>query len=165
MPVFKLITAASQEDRTIGLKGQLPWKIKEDLQHFKRNTIHQTMVMGRKTFESLGSRPLPERETVVLSTQPRPMDLDPNVVWLNTYDAVLEYVKDEKTVWVVGGGEIYNLFLPVCDEMHITWVAHHGDGDAFFPDFDLNDYDFVSTAVLAREPLFAQVVVYQKKKA
>jgi dihydrofolate reductase len=165
MPVFKMIAAVAFGNLAVGQQGKIPWRIKEDLQHFKRLTLHTCVVMGRKTFESLGSKPLPERTNVVLSTQPRPADLNPAVVWLNSYDAVLEYTKDEKLVWIIGGGEIYELFLPIAQELVLTWVLQHvPEADAYFPNVEFTNYT-LKREELTSAPIQSWIITYTKKES
>lgn len=133
-----VLVAALARDRTIGKDGGLPWHYPEDLARFKRDTLGSVLVMGRRTMESIG-RPLPGRETVVVSRDP------PAVCerWLGVHGAAtledaLAIAVDlgAERISVVGGGEIYRLALPLADEMLLTFVPEEGGGDTFFPEWD-----------------------------
>jgi len=130
-PPWKAIAAMSQ-NRAIGKGGGLPWHIPDDLKFFKTQTKGGIMVMGRKTYESIG-RPLPGRETIVL-TQQQGLRI-PGVSVINQVE-VLDHLATQKTIWICGGAEIYRLLLPKCDEILLTVVHRNIDGDAFFPDFE-----------------------------
>lgn len=118
-------------NRVIGRGSEIPWHLPEDFRWFKRATMGQVLLMGRKTFDSIG-RPLPGRETWILS---RSSDAPPGVVRL----AGLEDPRmrsESREIWVCGGGEIYRLALPYCGELFLTRVKREVDGDVFFPDFE-----------------------------
>ena len=121
MNTFKAI-AAMAENRVIGRGNAIPWHLPEDFKWFKRTTMGHILVMGRKTYESIG-RPLPGRETVVLS---RTQHNIPGVQTMET----------EKTLWIAGGSEIYRQMLPLCDELYLTRVHRTVEGDTFFPEFE-----------------------------
>lgn len=122
-------------NRVIGNKGSIPWHLPEDFKWFKRTTMGQILVMGRKTYESIG-RPLPGRETFVLS---RTQHEIPGVrIFTETSD--LESVKTDKTFWIAGGSEIYQRMLPKCSELYLTRVHQAVEGDTFFPEFETQFY-------------------------
>lgn len=132
--MIKIIAAVSN-DLAIGKNNQLLWHIPEDLSWFKRYTTGKTVVMGSKTWESLPEevRPLPNRKNLVLSREPDVVFLGAQTV---TFESVLELAKTEEIV-VIGGGEIYKLFLPYADELSITRVNIEApDADTFFPEFN-----------------------------
>jgi dihydrofolate reductase len=133
MKSFKAIAAMS-ENRVIGNQGDIPWHLPEDFKWFKATTMGGILIMGRKTFESIG-RPLPGRETFVLSRTPRNI---PNVHCFTDL-AMLDQMQTDKTVWIAGGGEIYRQMLPHCDTLYLTRVHRKCEGDAFFPEFE-NDF-------------------------
>jgi dihydrofolate reductase len=125
------VIAAIAEDGTIGHAGRIPWYISEDLKRFKRLTMGHPVIMGRKTFESIGKR-LPGRRNIVLTRQPGP-DHFPSL------DAALKSCGDE-TVFIIGGGEVYRAALPVADTLLLTHVNHPGGGDTKFPDYDRSQW-------------------------
>jgi len=129
-PRMKLIAAMSRNN-IIGNGPDIPWHISSDLKRFKKLTTGSVVVMGRKTFESIG-KPLPNRVNVVLSRNPNP------IPGCEVYSSAEEVANKYKDAWVIGGGEIYKLFIPYISEMYITRVHKEFDGDVYFPvdDFD-----------------------------
>jgi len=125
-----IIIAALNRKRVIGNNGKLPWHISEDLKRFKRLTIGHTVVMGRKTFESMG-KPLPDRRNVVLSSKNLP-----GVETFSSIESALEALKAQDRVFIIGGGDIFDQFLDRADELHLTLVDIDADGDAFFPSYE-----------------------------
>src|SRR5580698_9103243 len=127
MPLFHAIAAMS-ENRVIGDRGKIPWHLPEDFRWFKHKTLGDTLIMGRKTFESIG-KPLPGRKTLVLtrlnSTGPGGA---PSVSL-----ASLVKLEPDQTYWICGGAEIYRQFLPRCAALYLTRVKRVVAGDAFFP--------------------------------
>lgn len=119
------------ENRVIGNAGDIPWHLPDDFKWFKKTTMGDVLIMGRKTYESIG-RPLPGRETIVISRQPQAI---PGVQCLDRLSE-LENLPKEKTLWVAGGGEIYRQLLPKCTEIYLTRVHQTVEGDAFFPAFE-----------------------------
>ena len=129
---------ASDEHGAIGRDGALPWRQSTDLQHFQRTTLNKTVVMGRKTWESIG-RPLPNRRNVVMTRQKAPEGVE-----TMTFEEVLELSQNED-VMVIGGGEIYALFLEHANELHRTIVHTQVEGaDAHAPEFEHLGFYLVS---------------------
>jgi dihydrofolate reductase len=125
--------AAMTKDRVIGLNGDMPWHLPDDLKFFKANTTGKPVIMGRKTFESIGSRPLPNRPNVVIS---RNSDLViPNVEVFQSVEQALEKYANEPEVIIMGGGEIYRQMLPKADCLYLTLIDAKITGDTFFPDW------------------------------
>lgn len=122
--------AAMSPDRVIGVGGKIPWHISEDLQFFKRTTLGHVIVMGRKTFESLG-RPLPGRENWVLS---RTASFEGAKVFRGPSEIVAP--GDGREVFVIGGAELYAVLLPRCREILLTHVNLRVIGDTWFPVFE-----------------------------
>lgn len=145
MKTFKAIAAMS-ENRVIGNAGDIPWHLPEDFKWFKQTTMGGILIMGRKTFDSIG-RPLPGRETYVLSRTPRNI---PNVHCFTDL-AMLYQLATDKTIWIAGGGEIYRQMLPHCDTLYLTRVHRTCEGDAYFPEFENN---FTLAAVELKNPDF-----------
>lgn len=132
-PRFKAIAAMSL-NRVIGAGNRIPWHLPEDFKFFKKTTTGHVLVMGRKTFESIG-KPLPNRETIVLSRSGATI---PGVL----VASALEDVNFDappyagKQIFICGGAQIYTLALPLCSELFLTVVKREVDGDAFFPPFE-----------------------------
>jgi dihydrofolate reductase len=124
------IIAAFSKNRVIGKDGKIPWHISEDLKRVKRLTTGHTILMGRKTYESLG-KPLPNRRNVVLTSKP--------LHGVETYGAIpeaLDALKDQERVFVFGGGEIFGQLLEKVDEWYLTLVDQLVEGDVFFPPYE-----------------------------
>ncbi|MDR2195820.1 MAG: dihydrofolate reductase [Gallionellaceae bacterium] len=131
-----LIVAMAQ-NRTIGINNTLPWHIPADLKHFKALTMGHTMIMGRKTFDSIG-KPLPGRRTVVV-TRNRELQIEGCTVVNSLQDALAACVGEEE-VFVVGGAELYAQALPLADTLYVTEVLQEVEGDAHFPAIDLSQW-------------------------
>jgi dihydrofolate reductase len=124
---------AMTPDRVIGRAGTLPWHLPEDLAFFKRVTSGHPIVMGRKTFESIG-RPLPKRRNIVL-TRDRTWSA-PGVEVIHGPEELKELPGLEGRVFVIGGSEIYAAFLPVLDDLLVSHVFAEHEGDTRFPEFE-----------------------------
>ncbi len=135
------IIAAVGKNNELGNKGSLPeWKLSTDLQRFKSLTEGCPVVMGRKSYESLPEkyRPLPNRKNIVL-TRDKSWKAD-GVETFQDIEDILEKYKDEKTLWIIGGGEIYKNFIDLADELHITHVEGDFPADTFFPEIPARDF-------------------------
>ncbi|MBI1842250.1 MAG: dihydrofolate reductase [Verrucomicrobia bacterium] len=130
MKRFKAIAAMS-ENRVIGQGNRIPWHLPEDFKWFKSMTTGQVLVMGRRTFESIG-RPLPNRRTIVLSRSPFQF---PGVEWAADL-AQLNPDAMEGEVFICGGAQIYQQALPRCSDLYLTLVKRKMEGDTFFPPFE-----------------------------
>jgi dihydrofolate reductase len=136
-PICKAIVAVSQNG-VIGKNGDLPWRLSGDLKWFRKITMGHTLIMGRKTWDSLPGA-LPGRENWVLSRSMKPTE---GIRVFNNFDRVLENALD-KTLFVIGGGELYRQTLSHCKEIFVTEVLRTIEGgDAFFPPFE-HQYDAV----------------------
>jgi dihydrofolate reductase len=125
--------AAMANNRVIGKEGKMPWHLPNDLKFFKRTTLGKPVIMGRKTFESIG-RPLPRRQNIVVT---RSADfVAEGVTIVHDTDSALAAAGDVEEVVVIGGGNIYQQFLPQADELYLTFIDLTTDGDVFFPDFE-----------------------------
>ncbi len=124
--------AAMAENRVIGAAGDIPWRLPEDWRFFKQTTLGHAIVMGRKTYESLG-KPLPGRRNIVLS---RTMEAVPGVAVVRNVEELKKLGIPDEEIFVIGGAEIYRLLLPECDTLLITHVPRVVEGDTFFPAFE-----------------------------
>jgi len=128
---YKAIVAVS-EDGVIGRRGDLPWRLPGDLKWFKKITLGHIVLMGRKTWESL-PRALPERQNWVLS---RTAKNEEGMQVFRSLEEVEAQIEPNDTLFIIGGGEIYSLALPLCHEIYVTEVRQNvPDGDAFFPSY------------------------------
>jgi dihydrofolate reductase len=123
--------AAMSENRVIGNAGKIPWHLPEDFKWFKKMTTGQVVVMGRKTFESIG-KPLPNRETIVLS---RGQFSHPGVRAVASLEEI-DTLGEHREIFICGGAQIYEKALPHCSDLYLTLVKRIVDGDTFFPAFE-----------------------------
>ncbi|MDD5299237.1 MAG: dihydrofolate reductase [Gallionella sp.] len=157
------IIVAMATNRTIGINNTLPWRIPDDLKHFKKLTMGHHMIMGRKTFESIG-KPLPGRITVVVSRD-RSLKIDGCTVAHSLQEAVAACANDPQ-IFVVGGADIYAQALGLADTLYITEIQRDVIGDAWFPEFDRSEWQEVSREIHRHEtpePLEYHFVEYRRK--
>lgn len=138
------LLVAMDRNRVIGLKGDMPWHLPKDLAFFKQKTTGHTIVMGRKTFESIG-RTLPNRRNIVLSSQeqtsfPAGVEVIHDLAELQQLQA--EHPDEE--LFVIGGGRIFEQTLPKADRMYITYIDEAFQGDTYFPEFTASDWKLTS---------------------
>lgn len=160
-PRISIIVAMAQ-NRTIGIDNTLPWRIPEDLKHFKTLTMGHHMIMGRKTFESIG-RPLPGRTTVVVSRD-RNLKIDGCVVAHSLAEALAACASDPE-VFVVGGADIYAQALGLANALYITEIRQDVAGDAWFPEFDRETWQEVAREKRSQsepQPLEYDFVTYRR---
>ncbi len=134
------LIAAISENNCIGNQGKLPWNIPEDMKHFKDLTIGHTVLMGRKTWESLPKkfRPLPQRKNIII-TRDETYSVPTGVIVCKSLTEVIEKFSNE-TILVIGGAEIYKQTIDLADTLYITHVHTDVPGDAFFPKIDPNQW-------------------------
>jgi len=161
MTTLSLI-AAMAKNRVIGRDNALPWHLPEDLKYFKATTLGKPILMGRKTFDSIG-KPLPGRTSVVLTRNPD-WTFDGCLV-VSSVDDALAQLADREEVLVIGGAELYQQTLPRADRLYLTEIDTDFEGDACFPEFDLSQWQQIS-----RQPhpdngrgFGFDFVVYQRK--
>ncbi|OGT06485.1 MAG: diacylglycerol kinase [Gallionellales bacterium RBG_16_57_15] len=156
------IIVAMASNRTIGINNTLPWRIPADLQHFKKLTMGHHLIMGRKTFESIG-KPLPGRTTVVI-TRDRNLKIDGCIVAHSLPEAIANCAPDPQ-VFVVGGANVYAQALDLADTLYITEIQQDMIGDAWFPEFDRSEWREVSREIRRQEtpqPLEYHFVTYHR---
>lgn len=161
--MLSLIVATTREG-IIGKEGALAWRIPKDLQYFKKVTMGKTMIMGRKTFESLPGM-LPGRKHVVL-TRNRDLSFPEGVEVLHDLEEVLKYRDLSEEVMIIGGGELFQHFMPYCEKLYITYVNKEFQGDTYFPLEKLTDFVEVhrETALDEHSGIELDFTVYQKKE-
>ena len=139
---IKLICAISKNN-VIGNENKLPWNISEDLKRFRELTSSNWIVMGRKTFDSIG-KPLPNRKNIVLSGNIN-LKIDSVEVFNSPRDVIDSYKNnsDQKDLYIIGGTYIYEIFLEYCEYLFITYVDKEYLGDAFFPKIDWNEWKLI----------------------
>jgi len=142
--LFMLVSllVAVAENNVIGRDGGLPWHLSADLKRFKQLTMGHSMLMGRRTFDSLG-RVLPGRTSIVISRQPQ-LKLPDGVLLAGSFEAACQITANEEEVFVIGGAELYAAALPRVDRIHLTRVHANVAGDTYFPPVDWNAWRCVA---------------------
>ena len=157
------LIVAMARNGVIGRAGALPWKLSADLKRFKALTMGHTIVMGRKTYESLG-RVLPGRTMVVVTSRER-LQAPVAVRVATSLDAALQIASEESELFVIGGGEIFELALPRANRMYVTWVEADIAGDVMFPRVNWQDWREISREshfADARNEYDTTFVVYER---
>jgi len=139
-PHISLIVAMD-ENRLIGSNNQLPWHLPADLAFFKSTTMGKPIIMGRKTFESIG-KPLPGRRNIVVTRDPAFSANGCDIA--DGIDAALSYCSNDEEVMLIGGASLYQQTIALATRMYITRIHHHFDGDTWFPEFEDNDWKIES---------------------
>ena len=156
---------AMDNNRLIGKNDQLPWHLPADLRYFKQTTMGKPVIMGRKTYESIG-KPLPGRDNIIL-TQQIDYQAPHCLVVHRLADALaLPVIQQAEESFIIGGVHVYQSALAFCDRLYITFINGEFDGDMFFPDVDLSQWNEVSREVFHADQennadLF--FVVYEKR--
>lgn len=126
------LVAAMANHRVIGFNNQMPWHMPADLAHFKQVTLGKPVIMGRKTYDSIG-RLLPGRRNIIISRQAKPDGL--NADWVDSLDAAIALVTDQPEVMIIGGANIYEQTIAIANKLYLTEIDLTTEGDAFFPDY------------------------------
>jgi len=134
------IVVAIAENYAIGKNNQLLWHMPADLKHFKQITSGHTVIMGRKTYDSVG-KPLPNRRNIIITRQDITI---PGCEVVKSVDEALELCYNEEEVFIVGGAEIYKLAMDKTDRIYLTIIHHSFDADSFFPEIDYMEWKEVS---------------------
>lgn len=160
------IIVAKAQNNIIGKNNKLLWHISEDLKRFKDLTTGHTIIMGRKTFESLG-RILPNRKHIVFTQNPDFNVNDENVKIVHSMLEIQEYIENKEENFVIGGAMIYNLLMPYANKMYITEIHKDFEGDTVFPKINLDIWEEVSREKgedIEQNNLEYDFVVYERKK-
>lgn len=158
------IIVAVSEDWGIGKDNELLWNISEDLKRFKRLTMGNTIIMGKKTWESLPKRPLPGRKNIVLTDDPKEC-IDCSVTAYSIEDALRKCDKNEE-IFIIGGGSIYRQFMPLADRLYITHVHKKAPADIYFPEIDMNIWKVVEKEEFPASEMVAipyTYIIYERK--
>ena len=157
---------ATDENGVIGKNNQIPWYLPDDLKRFKKITMGHPIVMGRKTFESIG-KPLPGRENIVL-TKNKKLELKGCTVF-HSEKELIDYckrLKDEE-IFVIGGANLFKIFLPYVDRIYLTKIYKRFEGDVFFPEIDFTQYVISSKEKGIKDeknPYDYEYIIYDKIK-
>ena len=179
------LIAAVGPDGTIGSDNKMPWHMPRDLRFFRRVTTGHTVIMGRKTFEAIGSKALPKRKNIVV-TRNRLFHA-PQCHVAHSLGEALESVRGEKRVFIIGGGELYRQSMDLADEIYLTHIVDHHpnhrlfplfESDTFFPELQENHWEvhresrlFVASNKMRNPPgsvhsgLFMRFVTYRRRHA
>ncbi|KPU43130.1 dihydrofolate reductase [Oxobacter pfennigii] len=132
---------AVSRNNVIGKNNSLAWRLPDDVKFFREKTLSETktMIMGRKTFESL-PKVLPGRKHIVYTRDKNYKIDDPNVEIIHTIDEILPYAKSDQEYFVIGGGEIFKMLFPYTQRMYLTEIHENFEGDTFFPDYDKSQW-------------------------
>lgn len=139
-PTISLI-AAMADDRAIGIENRLPWKLPEDMKWFRQHTLGKPIVMGRKTFESFGGRPLPQRTNIVITSDPSYQS--EGAVVVHSIDEAIAAAGEVDEVMIIGGESFYRQMLPRAERFYLTLVHGSFEADAWFPEFAWDEWQEV----------------------
>lgn len=167
------IVVAFAEKNVIGNNNKLLWHLPADMRFFKNLTTGNIIIMGRKTFDSIG-RPLPNRENIVISRD-KTLLIEGCIV-VNSLEKAIEKAKEindnlpetlQKTAFIIGGEQIYKLGLPIANKLHITKIEAQFEGDAFFPEFDKKQWELIEKTIHLKDEKNVfdhQFLTYQNSK-
>ncbi|MFJ8262652.1 dihydrofolate reductase [Rummeliibacillus sp. NPDC094406] len=128
------LIVAHDINRVMGINNALPWHLPGDLAYFKKTTMGKPMIMGRKTFESIG-KALPGRTNIVITRDPDYKG--DGIVVVHSFEEAIEVAKKEnKEIMIIGGEQIFRLALPIADRLYVTKIQHSYQGDTYFPEYD-----------------------------
>jgi dihydrofolate reductase len=143
------IVVAASENNVIGREGGMPWHLPRDMKFFKSLTTGHPVIMGRKTFESLG-KPLPNRTNIVI-TRNENYTAEGCAVVSNIEEAIQRAQTTDETIFIIGGGEIYRQALSLCDRVYLTRVSVSVDGDTYFPRLDEKKWKLTAEEVYEKD--------------
>ena len=132
-----IIIVAIARNGVIGRQGKLPWHLPSDLKHFKETTMNYPIIMGRKTYDSIG-KPLPGRDNVIL-TRNTSRDF-PGCFRMNTLQEALDHCNGQEKIFIIGGGDIFKVTLPIANTIIVTAMKRDVDGDVYFPEIDTSKF-------------------------
>jgi dihydrofolate reductase len=142
------IVAMTRHTQVMGKNNQLPWSLPGDLKFFRATTLGHRIIMGRKTFESIGSKPLPKREHWVLSSKPCADNLShgSDVRFFQTKEEILKALENDSSgikSFIIGGAQVFEIFWKEIDEFFVTWIDHDFEGDIFFPTVNWDEFQLL----------------------
>jgi len=145
-PIISLIAAMTPQ-RVIGIENSLPWKLPADMKWFRQHTLGKPIVMGRKTYESFGARPLPQRLNIVVTHDKNynPGQHDNEVKVVHSIDEAIQAAGEVEELMIIGGASFYEQALPMAERMYLTEVQTEVKGDAWFPEFDASVWNQVDS--------------------
>jgi dihydrofolate reductase len=135
------IIVAIAENFAIGKNNELLWQMPADLKRFKKITTGHAIIMGKKTYESLPIKPLPDRENIVITDNPD--EQFKGCITVRSIGEALSLVKREEETFIIGGASVYQQFLPYADKLYLTLIHKDFDGDVFFPEIDFREWQLL----------------------
>lgn len=160
--MIKIIVATGKNNE-IGYNGKLLWKLPKDMNWFKKNTLNSNVIMGRKTYDSLSKKPLPNRKNIIL-TRNKKLKYE-NILIFNNINDILNYIKNYKNNFIIGGSDIYKLFLPFTEEIYLTKInSFFKNADTFFPNLNENWTTFYTEKHLKDSNNEYDLTFYKLKK-
>ncbi|MCI3984901.1 dihydrofolate reductase DfrA [Bacillus vallismortis] len=156
---------AMDANRLIGKDNDLPWRLPNDLAYFKKVTSGHSIIMGRKTFESIG-RPLPNRKNIVVTSAPA--SKFPGCTVVSSLKDVLDICSDPEECFVIGGAQLYTALFPYADRLYMTKIHHEFEGDRHFPEFDETNWKLISSEQGIKDEKNRydyEFLVYEKKNS
>ena len=163
----KIVAIWAQDEKgVIGKDDRLPWHLPAELKHFKETTLNHAILMGRVTFDGMGRRLLPGRETLILTRNPEET-IDGAQVFQSVEDVLDWYHHQDKNLYIIGGKQIFQLFERYLDEMIVTQIHAQVEGDTYFPaDFDLTVFETVTSKSYSKDEKNAYnfTLEYRKRK-
>ncbi|ETT80914.1 dihydrofolate reductase [Viridibacillus sp. FSL R5-0477] len=156
------LIVAHDENNVIGLNNAMPWHLPGDLAYFKRTTMGKPMIMGRKTFESIG-KPLPGRTNIVI-TRDEKYVREGIVIVHSLEEALAQAKKESEEIMIIGGEQIFRITLPMADRLYVTKIEKQYEGDTFFPSYD-EEWQVVSQSEVNEtdDGLKFTYLVYERK--
>jgi dihydrofolate reductase len=137
--IISMISAVA-ENRVIGNKNALPWHLPADFKYFKEATLGKSIVMGLNTFNSIGGKPLPDRKNIILNNNPN--YIPPETCFVaRSIEELLEMTKNDEELMICGGASVYKQFLPLAQKLYITEVHASPEGDTYFPEVNLAEWN------------------------
>jgi dihydrofolate reductase len=150
--IVSIIAALSEVNRGIGFQGKLPWRLKTDLLRFKSLTMGHTLIMGRKTYQSLGRESLPEREIIVVSQTLKHEQIAPAVCHsIEAALGVARNIERNNEIFICGGEQIYQQTIHLAQKMYLTFVDAYIAADAFFPEFNWDSWQICQNIVCPQD--------------
>jgi dihydrofolate reductase len=156
------IIVAVSDDWGIGKDNELLWHISEDLKRFKRLTSGNVVIMGKKTWESLPKKPLPNRKNIVITDNPQET-IESAITAYSIEDSLTKCESGEE-IYIIGGGSIYRQFMPLADRLFITHVHRKAPADIYFPEIDKKIWEVTEEEEFKSEDIPYTYTIYQRKK-
>lgn len=161
-PVIAAIAAIAR-NRVIGKDNQMPWHIPEEFRYFRRTTMGKPIIMGRKSYEALGCKPLPGRANIVVSRNPDSITGD--VIAVSTIEAAIEKAKEiarrdgVDEIFITGGGQIYEDAMPYTQRLYLTVIDRDYEGTTFFPEFDESEWIETKATPVDHDPPYTMKIL------